>query len=154
MTSTTTYVSPYGAMALAIVSFAFLLPMMTSADSRVSFDSQAQLEMHDAIKSQVLHDSRTNNLTPPQLETMVNLLTQQALKQGLTASQVVWRPGFVPATSTPPQNICDRGVMCAFDDAGISTTIVLGIGGITLALIVILLVYMLRRLFRGSTYKV
>lgn len=93
------------------------MPMVLHAQTTTSNELSA------TIRAQLLSDPRTSTLSEAQLNAMVDLLSQEAQKQGLTAKDVVWRPN-PPAigdgtTSATPSSLfsCDGSFTCLVDEA-------------------------------------
>jgi hypothetical protein len=103
---------------LAIV-VALCLPLLVHAQSA------AQSDLSATIRAELLSDPRTQSLTSTQLDAMVNLLTQKAAEQGLTAKDIMWHPANSFGTSTvddmtasaQQSSDCVSGFTCVFDEA-------------------------------------
>ena len=67
-------------------------------------------ELQNAIRQQLLTDPRTARLNPNQLNSLVQTLSNQASKQGITPAQITWTPGVVRsrliATPQTPTTTC------------------------------------------------
>lgn len=95
---------------IVVAALALLLPLVSHAQTS---DLQA------TIRAELLSDPRTSSMTSAQLDAMVNVLSQQAQKQGITATDITWRPQPpVPeGTQTASKASCDGNFTCIFDEA-------------------------------------
>jgi len=114
-----------------------LLPLIGSAQT--TSDSALQ----STIRAELLSDPRTSALSSAQLDAMVSLLTQQAQAQGITASDITWRPqSFSSGAAPAAQESCAGNFTCVFDEAfgfvGSDTVIPFSLGAASMGLIWIL----------------
>jgi hypothetical protein len=73
---------------LIALSLAAALALPVFAHAQAAPDSQ----LRSTIYAQIMADPRTKTMTQAQIYSMVNALTLQAEQQGLTASQINYRP--------------------------------------------------------------
>lgn len=82
------------------------LPLAVYAQSAPASD-----EMKTAVLTQLLHDPRTAQMPPAQLQQLVDALAQQAAAQNITPDDLRFQPsgfGEVPVTSAPRATVlCD-----------------------------------------------
>lgn len=87
------------------ITLLFALPLAVHAQ-----DMQASDEMKAAVMAQLLHDPRTAQLPPEQLQQLVDSLAQQAQAQNISLEDLRFQPGgfATPAAAdTPaPQPVC------------------------------------------------
>lgn len=62
-------------------------------------------QLRATIKAEITADPRSQNMTPAQINALVDSLTTQAAKQGLTTSQLTYRPQ-VPGESASTLSYC------------------------------------------------
>ena len=136
MTGTSRIGSTRGIIFFLIVGAAvFCLPHLVRAQTAPPSDLRA------TIRAELLSDPRTSSLTSAQLNAMVDLLSQQAQKQGLSASDIEWHP-TPPApsdTTVVPAATCNGSFTCEIDQAfgfvGSDTTIPFVLGAASMGLI-------------------
>lgn len=102
-------------------------------------------ELRETVRAALLSDPRTASMTDAQLDAMVNVLTAQAQRQGVTAHDILWRP-------QPAENAGETGAasldqcsslsfFCMFNRAfgfsGNSTVIPLMLGGTSAVLLLL-----------------
>jgi hypothetical protein len=95
---TTTHIR--SALVVAVVMLCAAIPLLARAQT-ASTD-----QLRATIKAEIMADPRSKDLTQAQIYSMVNALTIQAQEQGLTASQITYRPGS-PTTSGSTLTACD-----------------------------------------------
>ena len=98
---------------------AFALPMLVHA--------QASDELKATIRSEIMSDPRSAALSEVEIDQMVELLSDAAAKQGITASQIIWRPtdtdgetfGTTALPEQQPVDFCEGTplLLCTFDMA-------------------------------------
>jgi hypothetical protein len=81
------------ACVLMIVCAAFALPLFARAQAKAP-----DAALRATVRAELLSDPRTASLSQAQLDAMVNILTQQAQQQGLTAHDITWHPQTQSAT--------------------------------------------------------
>lgn len=54
--------------------------------------AQATQDLSSTIRAELLSDPRTSSLSQQQLDALVQVLSQEAQRQGVTAEQILWRP--------------------------------------------------------------
>lgn len=118
-----------------------LLPLTLHAQTSTSSELSA------TIRAQLLSDPRSASLSEAQLSAMVDLLSQEAQKQGLTAQAIEWHPnpttlGANSTNSGSTGDICNGSYTCLVDEAfglvGPDTTIPFFLGMASMGLIWIL----------------
>lgn len=114
------------------VSALFLMPLAASAQTS---------DLKATIRAELLKDPRTTSLTVAQLEAMVELLSGEAQEQGMTPSDIAWRPASFSQQVTDvcgatPQVLCIFGVALGF--IGSDPTIPYILGAASMALVWIL----------------
>ena len=127
---------------IALVVLAALMPLVIHAQTSTSS------ELSSTIRAQLLSDPRSATLSEAQLSAMVDLLSQEAQKQGLSAQDIEWHPN--PSTlggegtdqASSPAPVCDGSFTCLMDEAfgfvGPDTTIPFFLGMSSMGLIWIL----------------
>lgn len=125
-------------LALSLAALAAAVPFAVGAQSS---------GLEDAIRIEIMKDPRTRTIPVDQLEAMVESLTAAAEAQGVTESDITWRPaktGQDAATALPD----NCGFFCAvnaiFGFGGDDYTIPIGLG-ITSALLILFISMMLHR---------
>lgn len=121
---------------LAISTAAILsLPFLVSAQSS---------GLSEAIRAEILKDPRSSNIPSAQVDAMVASLAQAAAQQGVTESDITWRPveSIEGGTASPCGFLCSVNAIFGF--GGDDYTIPIGLG-ITSALLVLFLSAMLHR---------
>lgn len=78
-----------------LFALAVLVPVAASAQTA----SQDQLRA--TIEQEITSDPRSQTMTQTQINGLVDALTTQAEKQGITASQLTYRPSVSASTFTP-----------------------------------------------------
>jgi len=102
-------------MKFAVAAFfviAAILPALAHAQTPPS-------DLRATIRAELLSDPRSAALSQTQLNAMVELLAQQAQAQGITASDITWRPQTFSqnaAASAPPES-CTGNFTCVMDEA-------------------------------------
>ncbi len=95
-------------------------PLLASAQSSTA---SSQSDLSATIRAELLSDPRTSDLPQAPLDSMVNLLTQSAQKQGVTAHDITWRPVSPVSTFAPEasagENDCGSlpSYLCALNTA-------------------------------------
>ncbi len=130
----------------ALLLLLILVPLFAS----VPFFAHAQTPDNDlrtTIRAELLSDPRTSSLSEVQVDTLVDLLAQEAQKQGITSQDIQWRPQsterFVATESAAPEApACMGGFLCimseAFGFVGADTTIPFTLGAASMGLVWIL----------------
>lgn len=104
-------------------------------------------ELRATIRAELLSDPRTSGLSETQIDTAVNILTQEAEKRGISSQDIQWRPQsterFVAAESAAPAAAeCAGGFLCTMSEAfgfiGADTTIPFTLGAASMGLVWIL----------------
>jgi len=98
---------------IGIVCMLTVLPLLVHAQATSS-------DLSATIRAELLSDPRTASLSAAQLDAMVQLLSQQAQKQGVTAQDITWRPqpAVASGASVPAQGeSCDGNFTCVMDEA-------------------------------------
>lgn len=116
-------------IAAAFASCLMLIPALASAQSS---------DLSSTIRSELLKDPRTTNLSQSQLDAMVQLLSGEAQSRGMTSSDITWRPSTFSETVTDvcgdtPKILCVLDV--AFGFLGPSSLIPYILGASSMALI-------------------
>lgn len=129
-----------GVLLLAALAIAFLIPMAVYAQG-------ASSDLRATIRAELLSDPRTSSLSQAQIDTLVDLLADEATKQGITSQDIQWRPQsterFVAIESAAPDAVeCAGGFLCimseAFGFVGADTTIPFTLGAASMGLVWIL----------------
>jgi hypothetical protein len=142
----------------ASVTALFIVVGAVSVIPRISFAQAAASSSNPAtnidpalgatIRQQLQADPRSAQLTPSQLDAMVNALTKQAQKQGMTTHDITWRPSDAPSVNASatfvsddcggmPAFVCDTEK--AFGVTGPNTWIIIGLGVFAGLLIIVIL---------------
>jgi hypothetical protein len=129
-------------LAVAILVVCAFMPLVLHAQTATSSALSA------AIRAELLSDPRSASLSEAQLSAMVDLLSQEAQKQGLTAQDIQWHPnppatGYAaPGAVADSGPVCDGSLTCLMDEAfgfvGPDTTISFLLGMSSMGLIWIL----------------
>lgn len=122
-----------------------LLFLVCMAAPQVTSAQESTGELRATIRGAIMSDPRTAGLSETQINTLVDLLAQEAQKQGVTAQDIQWRPEgterFVTGESTPPTQ-CTGGFLCLMSEAfgfiGPDTTIPFTLGAASMGLVWIL----------------
>ena len=139
---------------LALVCVAVFVPVLTHA--------QAQTDtLRATIRAELLSDPRTTGLSKTQLDAMVDLLTGEAQKQGITSHDITWRPqsansfGGANSSSASASSACGGipSILCmlseAFGFTGSDVTIPFALGAASMGLVWILAEMIHRRRYPG-----
>ena len=73
-----------------ITAAVFILVLLALLIVPVVLHAQASDDLRATIRAQLLSDPRTAGLSEEKLDSMVNLLAEEAQKQGVTASDITW----------------------------------------------------------------
>ncbi len=100
-------------------------------------------DLRATIRAELLSDPRTAGLSKADLDTIVNILAQEAEKQGMTSQDIQWRPQgterFTGGDGTSSAPECAGGFLCtmteAFGFVGADTTIPFTLGAASMALV-------------------
>ena len=131
--------------ALAVTTAVFVLLLLSPHAAFAQTSSSADLR--STIRAELLSDPRTSALSQTQLDAMVDLLTKEAVKKGITAQDIIWRPqtfsnNTAAGASTPAQDQCGGSFTCIIDEAfgfvGPDTTIPFALGAASMGLVWIL----------------
>ncbi len=100
-------------IALATLCVAFSMPLLARAQTQPN-------NLRSTIRAEILSDPRSAGLSETQIDTMVNILAQQAQEQGVTANDITWRPQQLSSPDAAPVSAPDYcgttpGFLCAFD---------------------------------------
>ncbi len=101
---------------IVLVSLFALLPLTIHAQATSSSELSA------TIRAQLLSDPRSATLSQAQLDAMVDLLSEEAQKQGLSAQDIMWHPnppagGWANTTNPSGEMSCDGSFTCIVDEA-------------------------------------
>ncbi|HUO50671.1 MAG TPA: hypothetical protein VMU25_03885 [Candidatus Paceibacterota bacterium] len=117
------------------------LPLFAQAQT------QAQDQLRATIKAEIMADPRSQSLSQAQIQSMVDTLASQAQKQGVTASQLTYRPAAPTTPSTentqqqPTAQSCSD-FMCAFSHAfGLDGSAPLIVGGLFITAILFIFLF-------------
>ncbi len=128
------------ALLLAALVVALLLPGSV-------YGQESSADLRATIRAELLSDPRTSSLSEAQIETLVDLLAQEAEKQGITSEDIQWRPQnneqFVATGSAVQEGTgCGGGFLCIMSEAfgfiGYDVTIPFFLGMSSMGLIWIL----------------
>ncbi len=128
---------------------AFLLVVLVAALllPGSAYGQESSADLRATIRAELLSDPRTSSLSEIQIETLVDLLAQEAEKQGITSQDIQWRPQnneqFVETGSAASEGVgCAGGFLCimteAFGFIGYDVTIPFFLGMSSMGLIWIL----------------
>jgi hypothetical protein len=128
--------------AVVALCLAFSVPFLARAQTAAA----PQNDLRSAIRAELLSDPRTAGLSGAQLEGMVNLLTQEAQKRGVTAHDIAWHPQQRAGSGMGGQNSETMAISCgvspflctldeAFGFIGPDTTIPFSLGAASMGLI-------------------
>jgi len=117
-----------------------------------------ETDLRTSIRAALLSDPRTEKLSAAEMDAMVEILSAEAEKQGITSSDIQWRP---QAESTFTNTAADESVSCgnipgflcalntAFGFNGSDPTIAIGLG-ITSAILIVIIGLMLEMKRRAA----
>lgn len=139
---------------------AFLLTMALCAlVLPFAANAQAANDLSATIRAQLLSDPRTATLSQTQFDAMVQLLSQEVQKRGLTTEDLTWRPQPAQYTfgsmspAAPAVEQCDT-IAClaseAFGFSGPDTLIAFVLGATSMGLVWILAEMLHRRRYSHS----
>jgi hypothetical protein len=86
----------------------FLVPVAASAQT------QSQDQLRATIKAEITADPRSQTMTQAQINALVDSLTTQAEKQGLTATQLTYKPGMPETSGTTLTSCSDISCSLAY----------------------------------------
>ncbi|MDO8514300.1 MAG: hypothetical protein Q7S50_02030 [bacterium] len=145
---THTTLSFYFALVLFTCLFAFF-PFVLYAQT------VAQGDLRSTIRAELLSDPRTSGLSNAELDAMVDLLTDEAGKQGMTVQDIQWRPqntqSFTASEQSPvsPDACRASRFLCMFNEAfgfaGPDATIAFTLGAASMGLVWIIAEMLHRR---------
>lgn len=111
------------------------LPLIAGAQS---------LGLQNAIRAEIMKDPRSADIPPTQIDAMVSALAQTAAAQGVSESDITWKP----ATRDGVGPVSECGFLCTinriFGFGGDDFTIPIGLG-VTSALLILFISMMLHR---------
>lgn len=130
----------------AVVAALLLLSVACTAPALVRAHADDE-NLHTSIRAALLSDPRTASLSAAEIDLMVDVLSEEAGKQGITQSAIEWRPyteaspaGASSACGSIPAFLCALNTAFGFD--GSDPTIAIGLG-ITSALLIVIIATML-----------
>ncbi|MFA7309662.1 MAG: hypothetical protein WC050_02045 [Candidatus Paceibacterota bacterium] len=96
-------------------------------------------DLNSTIRASLASDPRTSGMSETQIDAMVVLLSQKAQQQGMTSSDITWRPqadGPRPtaqeACGNFPSFLCVINTSFGFDDTDYTIPIILGLTSLLL----------------------
>jgi|SRR3989344_8848310 len=114
-----------------------------------SFATAQETGLSDTIRTALMGDPRTSELSEAEIDAMVSALTEEAEMQGVTPEDILWRP-------QEPQEVAEQGqcgglpeLLCAlneafgFDGSALVIPIALGIASALLLFLIGMLLYRL-----------
>ncbi len=122
-------IANYRTIALVAVAIVLLAVLPQGAHAQ-----QNAGDLRTAIQISLLGDPRTTGLSETQVGAIVEALTEEAQKKGMTANDIMWRPQNINTQDTAadaeqaPADVCDpSSILCTFNKAfgfaGTDTTI-------------------------------
>lgn len=149
MSTVHVYLTGYTAFMSRTTSLRFLLVVCVALAVLpfFAYAQNASSDLRATIRAELLSDPRTSGLSETQIASLVNLLAQEAEKQGITSQDIQWRPQsserFVATESAAPQAAeCVGGFLCTMTEAfgfiGADTTIPFTLGAASMGLVWIL----------------
>lgn len=111
------------------------------------FTIQAQeSDLVTTIRAEIMKDPRSTDIPPAQMDSMVAALAEAAAAQGVTATDITWRPAEVDTSAQP--TTADCGFFCRvngiFGFEGDDYTIPLGLG-VSSAILILIISMMFHR---------
>lgn len=97
---------------LIAFSLAFLFTLVLS--SSIAAAQTGDDDLRSTIRAAILSDSRSQGMSPAEIDAMVEALTRQAQSVGMTAQDIVWRP--TEAAPVQQQEAC-TGFLCNLNKA-------------------------------------
>jgi len=111
-----------------------------------------ETELSQAIRTSLLADPRSQNLSEEEFDSMVEALTAAALKEGMTARDIMWRPEEPEPEVSPevvidtcgnlPAFLCTLNESLGFSSGNIMIPILLFLGSLALLFVLGLMVKM------------
>ena len=149
------------AIALSLILAALIILALVAIIPRtVLAQSTAQDELRATIKAEILSDPRTTGLSQTQIDAIVDALTAEAQKEGLTAHDITWRPAqSAAAAQTTQTDTCGNvpAPLCALNQAfgfsGSDPTMSVWLG-IAAALLILIIGIMLEMRHRQGAFVV
>ncbi len=132
--------------AILLFSIAYAAPILVHAHAEDE-------DLHTSIRSALLSDPRTASLSAAEIDLMVDTLSEEALKQGITPGAIEWRPytesprAEALACGALPDFLCALNTAFGFD--GSDPTIAIGLG-ITSAILIVVIGLMLEMKRRAA----
>ena len=80
----------------------------------------AQSDLRSEIRAELLSDPRTSGLSSAQIDAMVDLLAEEAQRQGMTVEDIHWRPQTFSSgqNGVAQENSCAASAfLCMFNEA-------------------------------------
>ena len=139
---------------ILLVALIFLWAILPS----LAYAEESSTELSATIRAGLLSDPRTTGLSDVQLDAMVDLLTQEATRQGVTSQDIQWRPQQYESTEEIPASADYCGAspafLCAFSlafgFAGTDPTMPFALGASSMGLIWIIAEMLHRRRHPGT----
>ncbi|OGG54198.1 hypothetical protein A3H16_02645 [Candidatus Kaiserbacteria bacterium RIFCSPLOWO2_12_FULL_53_8] len=138
---------------LTIVIVMFLFAWIALAHVVQAQESSGDLRA--TIRAELLSDPRTSSLSQAQIEEMVDVLLQEAQKQGVTSHDIQWRPapsadpaedsGSAVACGNVPSILCAMNTAFGFDGSDLKIPIGLAASSILLIVLIGLMIEEHRR---------
>lgn len=102
--------------------------------------AQSSADLRATIRQSLLSDPRTHMMTEPELDAMVDLLAAGAEEEGMSASDITWRPQAEDIAHTEeessctlvPRFLCTLNRAFGFDGSAVLIPILLGITSMVL----------------------
>ena len=119
----------------------FLLVLVAALITPVLSLAQSETDLHSTIRAAIQSDSRSNDMSEADIEAMVTALERGAEAQGMSASDLTWRPvEMEPVSEGPCGDVND--FMCALTQAlgfdGSNFFIPIGLGATATVLLFVL----------------
>jgi len=127
----------------AAIAFLLMAPLATYGQATASSS-----DLRATVEAALLSDPRSNDMTSAQFQAMVDALTKQTQRQGMTAQNIGWRPQAQPgaaeaACGSLPSFFCNLST--AFGFAGGNPLIPIALGASAMGLLFVIGMFLHRR---------
>ena len=147
------FVAIFVALFLAFPHAVRAQPVVSEVEPVYGVEPQGASDLRATIQNSLLSDPRTSGLSQSQIDAVVNVLLEEAQKNGLTSGDIEWRPqdtgSFIAIDETAVVSICGSGLLCLFSEAfgfvGPDATIPFALGVASMGLAWIFAVMLHRR---------
>jgi hypothetical protein len=103
-----------------ILALLLAMPMLLHAQTSPTNATSSDAALRATIENEIMADPRSQNMTSAQISAMVDALTQQAQKQGVTVEDLTYRPtipGSTNANTTETNAALCENFSCSLSNA-------------------------------------